>query len=103
MEDYSQDVIVSTEKGYLVRIIIKISYLSGSPQPEFPDNCKFKWLAWRLGSRPKDYILLDNHKGKGPHWHDNEKEEFFTWVSLSETKKLFFSMAYQKFGYFESD
>ncbi|CAG8717883.1 13752_t:CDS:2, partial [Cetraspora pellucida] len=88
MEDYSQDVIVSTEKGYLVRIIIKISYLSGPPQPEFPDNCKFKWLAWRLGSRPKDYILLDNHKGKGPHWHDNEKEEFFTWTKIINNNSM---------------
>jgi hypothetical protein len=41
---------------------------------------------------------LDNHHDKPPHWHDDKKEEFFEWVSLEETWKLFYQKTQDKFG-----
>ena len=98
-----EDKIVQTSQGYLVRIIIEIWQLP-HPQPiEFPENCKFKWYAFRLGKRPREYIRFDNHSGKPPHYHYDEKEIFFTWVSLAETEKMFWQMVHQRFGYFKLD
>jgi hypothetical protein len=103
MVGYSQDKIVLTAKGYLVRIIIEVHYLPNLQLAEFPDNYKFKWMAFCLGKRPYEYIRFDNHRGKPPHYHIDEKEIFFKWTSLEETEKMFFKMVRERFGYFELD
>src|SRR3954464_5740066 len=89
-----------TEKGFLISIEVELWKLP-LPQPsEFPQGYKFKLIAYNL-ENPSELVRIDNHYGKAPHYHSNGKQNFFTWVSLAETERLFLQLAQEKFGYFE--
>jgi hypothetical protein len=89
-----------TEQGFLISIEVELWKLP-LPQPkEFPQGYKFKLIAYNL-ENASELVLIDNHCGKAPHYHLNEKQKFFTWVSLSETERLFLQFAQEKFGRFE--
>lgn len=66
---------------------------------DFPEGYKLSWIVFKLETE-SEKILFDNHWGKPPHYHDNGKEKFLEWISLEETEKLFYQMAYKKFGHF---
>ncbi|RHZ36139.1 hypothetical protein [endosymbiont GvMRE of Glomus versiforme] len=55
---------------------------------EFPEGYQLSWIVFKLINK-RERVLFDNHVGKPPHYHDNEKEVFFTWKSLLETEKCF--------------
>ena len=69
-------------------------------KPEFPQGYYFKWLAFNRDN-PSERVLFDNHTGKGPHWHENGHQEFFTWVSRQHTQQMFYQKIIQKFGKFQ--
>ena len=73
------------------------------PEPygqEFPSGYKFSWIAYNV-KNDQQRILFDNHTNKPPHIHTNGHEEYFTWISLAETEKLFLVRTQQRFGHFE--
>ncbi|RHZ36145.1 hypothetical protein [endosymbiont GvMRE of Glomus versiforme] len=88
-----------TEKGYLVSLRMRLWQYPHRKESEFPEGYQLSWIVFKLTSK-RERVLFDNHVDKLPHYHDNEKEAFFTWKSLLETEKMFFQMVYQKFGYF---
>lgn len=88
-----------TEKGYLIGLRMRLWQHSCRRAIEFPEGYQLSWIIFKLSNK-KEQLLFDNHEDKPLHYHNNEKEEFFTWKSLAETEKVFFQMAYQKFGYF---
>ncbi|CAI2187594.1 6259_t:CDS:2 [Funneliformis geosporum] len=47
---------------------------------------------------PAELVRLDNHSGKGPHYHLDDKQTYFTWISWQETKKLFHRLACELFA-----
>ena len=50
------------------------------PRPEFPENFKFKIMARNL-ENPRELVRLDNHQGKSPHYHVDDKQTYFAWIS----------------------
>ncbi|WNE40391.1 MAG: hypothetical protein GBAus27B_000458 [Mycoplasmataceae bacterium] len=94
--------LVRSEKGYTLLIITELRKLVGSKiiKQEFPDGFQFKIHAYSLVN-PNEFVRIDNHDHKPPHYHFDNKEEFFVWVSWEETKKFFYELACQRFGYFE--
>ena len=70
------------------------------PSSEFPENFKFKIMARNL-ENPSELVRLDNHLGKAPHYHIDNEQKYFTWVSWQETKKLFYQLACKRFGHFD--
>ena len=88
-----------TDKGNLIGLRMRIWCLPNVNSKIFPEGYKLSWIIFNLAT-VSERILFDNHWGKPPHYHVNGKQTFFKWVSLAETEKLFYQMAYQKFGYF---
>lgn len=87
-----------TVTGKTIVIIMKVRQLIQATRQEFPQGYKLNWIAYNQ-ENPSERIVLDNHLGKGLHWHEDEKEEsFLEWVSLEETKKLFWKRIITKFG-----
>jgi len=62
-----------------------------------------EWIAFNLVKPDKEFVLLDNHLGKPPHYHvDNkQKQKFFAWISRQETEKMFLTLVRQHFGDFD--
>lgn len=96
---YSRKGTFVTEKGYLIGLRMRLWQYPHHQEAEFPEGCQLSWIVFKLTNK-KERILFDNHEGKPPHYHNNEKEAFFSWKSLPETEKMFWQMVYQKFGYF---
>lgn len=88
-----------TEKGYLVGLRMRLWQFPQVKTKEFPEGYQLKWIVFNLFNK-KEQVLFDNHQGKTPHYHIDKHQEFFKWKSLFETKKMFWQMVYQKFGYF---
>jgi hypothetical protein len=82
-----------------VGLSMKLWHLPHIKAKEFPEGYKLSWIVFNLATE-SERILFDNHWGKPPHYHDNDKEKFLEWISLEHTEKLFYQMAYKKFGYF---
>jgi len=94
----SQRWVFLTEKGKVITVIMKVRQFTEETRQEFPEGYKINWIAYDE-ENPTQRIILDNHHGKNLHWHDNKKEENFSeWVSLEETKKLFWKRIIAKFG-----
>lgn len=89
-----------TEKGYLIGLRMKLWHFPKVKISEFPEGYKLSWIVFNLSNK-KNQVLFDNHKGKSLHYHIDSKEDFFAWKSLAETEKMFWQMAYQRFGYFD--
>ena len=86
-----------TEKGFLIGIEVELWKLP-LPQPaEFPQGYKLKMIAYNL-ENPSELVQIDNHQGKKLHYHLNDKQKFFTWVSLAEAERLFLQLVQEKFG-----
>ncbi|RHZ35733.1 hypothetical protein [endosymbiont GvMRE of Glomus versiforme] len=62
-----------------------------------------EWIAFNLTKPNKEFVLLDNHPGKSPHYHidDKKKQKFFAWISRPETEKMFLTLVRQHFGDFD--
>jgi len=88
-----------TNEGNLIGLRMKLWQLPNVDSKIFPKGYKLSWIVFNLATE-SERILFDNHWGKPPHYHENGKEKFLEWVSLEETEKLFYQMAYEKFGYF---
>jgi len=88
-----------TEKGYLISLRMRLWQYPHVKATEFPEGYQLSWIIFKLTNK-KERVLFDNHRGKPLHFHENDKEKFLEWISLEETEKLFYQMAYQKFGYF---
>ena len=88
-----------TDKGNLIGLQMKLWHFPNVNPKDFPEGYKLSWIVFNLATE-NERILFDNHWGKPPHYHENGKEKFLEWISLEETEKLFYQMAYQKFGYF---
>ncbi|MDR1670446.1 MAG: hypothetical protein LBR43_01800 [Spiroplasmataceae bacterium] len=93
-----------TEWGYLIKLEMKLMKLSEPVSWEFPEGYKFRWIVYNI-ENPDELIRIDNHTGKSLHLHidKNREVEFLPWISLQETRKLFFGRVYQRFGYFDYD
>lgn len=85
--------------GKVIFIEVELLKFSGINKSEFPQGYQFKWLAFNRFN-PGEKILFDNHEGKGPHWHENGKQEFFEWVSRTKTQQIFYQKLIEKFGNF---
>ena len=88
-----------TEKGYLVGLSMRLWHFPNVQKVDFPEGYRLSWIVFLLVNK-KHQVLFDNHQGKKPHYHLDDKENFFKWKSLAETEKMFWQMAYEKFGYF---
>ena len=85
----------SGKKIFIEVILLKLEII----KPEFPHGFKFKWIAFNRDN-PNERVLFDNHVGKGPHWHENGHQEFFTWISRQHAQQLFYQKIIEKFGNF---
>jgi hypothetical protein len=56
---------------------MELRKLVGQPPSEFPEGFKFKIHAYNLVN-PQELVRIDNHDNKSPHYHIDQKEEFFT-------------------------
>ena len=98
---FNREKTLETTNGYIVRIKMELWQISQpSYNQEFPKGYKFSWIACNV-KNTSERILFDNHTGKSPHIHTNGHEEYFGWTSLTESKKLFFSKVWQRFGHFD--
>lgn len=66
-----------TSHGYLIGVEAELWILPPPQPPEFPENYKFKLIAYNL-ENPPELVRIDNHFGKGPHYHSNGQQKFFT-------------------------
>jgi hypothetical protein len=68
-----------------------------------PEGYKMEWIAFNLAKPKEEFVLLDNHPGKLPHYHidDKKKQKFLAWISRSETEKMFLDLVRQRFGDFD--
>ncbi|CAG8817558.1 4843_t:CDS:2, partial [Racocetra persica] len=57
--------------GKVIVVEMKLQKLPGLNKPEFPEDYKFSLIAYNKVNE-SEYILVDNHDRKGPHWHDND-------------------------------
>ncbi|RHZ35732.1 hypothetical protein [endosymbiont GvMRE of Glomus versiforme] len=94
---YRQDEFLMSS-GKKIFIEIKLWKLA-TDKPEFPEGYKFKWMAFNRDN-PREMIRFDNHRGKGPHYHENGTEVFFIWKSRQHTQQMFYQMIIKKFGNF---
>ncbi|CAG8815187.1 9664_t:CDS:2 [Gigaspora margarita] len=62
--------------GKTIVVVTRIKRLPGINKKEYPDDRKFSLMAFDKINK-KEYVRLDNHHNKPPHWHDNEKQGFF--------------------------
>ena len=85
--------------GKKVFIEIELKKFFDLKKEEFPQGYKFKWIAFNRDN-PNERILFDNHTGKKPHWHENGKQKFFTWISRKQTQQMFYQKVIKKFGEF---
>ncbi|KLL05238.1 MAG: hypothetical protein MRERV_3c056 [Mycoplasmataceae bacterium RV_VA103A] len=100
-EDLDSDKwLVKTERGYTLVIIMELRRLIGASRPEFPEGYQFKIHAYNLVSPNNEFVRIDNHNNKPPHYHIDNQEKSFTWISWEESKKFFYQLACQRFGYF---
>ena len=85
----------SGKKVFVEVILLKLE----TDKPEFPEGYKFKWIAFNRDN-PNERVLFDNHTGKKPHYHENGKEVFFTWISRKHAQQMFYQKIIEKFGNF---
>ena len=95
---WKEDYLMSSGKE--ITIEMKLIKLPSIQKKEFPEDYKFSWSAFNR-SNPEEKIRFDNHDRKEPHYHDDEKEEFFIWISLDKSLESFYQKVITKFGNFE--
>lgn len=66
---------------------------------DYPEGYKFSWIAFNPDD-PSEKVLVDCHKGKGPHFHiDNDIQgTSFQWNNLDEAIDLFTEKVSERFG-----
>jgi hypothetical protein len=65
-----------TSSGKVVILELKLIKLPHINKKEYPEDYKFSLMACNK-ENSQEFIRLDNHHNKPPHWHDDKKEEFF--------------------------
>lgn len=85
--------------GKMITIEMKLVKFPSDKRSEYPEGYKFNWIAFNQ-DYPKKKVLFDNHFGKEPHFHIDDHEEFFVWISKEKTQQLFFQKVKEKFGEF---
>lgn len=85
--------------GQIITIEMKLIKLLDIQKGEYPEDYKFNWIAFEQDN-PEEKVLFDNHHGKKPHFHINDQEEFFIWISKEKSQELFFQKVRKKFGEF---
>jgi len=88
-----------TDQGLLLGIEVELRKLPFPSPKEFPQGYKIRLIAYNL-ENPSELVRIDNHSGKSLHYHINNKQKFFTWISLAETERLFLQLTQEKFGNF---
>ena len=94
---------IITSQGQEISLRMRLwQFPSNLKLPEFPEGYKFSWIAFNVINPQQEFVLFDNHHGKPPHYHiDNKKKyTFFTWTSRKEAQKLFFQKVQERFGDF---
>lgn len=92
--------VVKTGHGYTLVIVMELRrWIGKTIKSEFPEGYQFKIHAYNL-VKPNEFVRIDNHDNKSPHYHVDDQEEFFTWISWETSKKLFYQLACQRFGNF---
>ena len=94
---WKEDYLMSS--GKMITIEMKLVKFPEVQKGEYPEDYKFNWIAFEQDN-PEERVLFDNHHGKDPHFHINDQEEFFTWISQEKTQKLFFKKVREKFSEF---
>jgi len=95
--------VVKTERGYTLVIVMELRKLMGKKiKIEFPEGYQFKIHAYNLVN-PNEFVRVDNHNNKPPHYHVDQQEKPFVWVSWEESKQLFYQLTCQRFGNFPWD
>ena len=80
-------------------VVIEARLIGDNAPSEFPDGIKFRWIAYR-DLNPEERVLMDCHKGKGPHIHidDDPTGQAFLWTGLDDALVLFGAEVEKKFG-----
>jgi len=91
-----------TARGYVIKIEMSLVKFAPQINPEFPEGYKFRWIVYNVENQA-ELLRFDNHRGKFPHWHDDDQEGELEWLGLEKTEQLFFQKVKQKFGYLEFD
>jgi hypothetical protein len=95
---WKEDYLMSSDQ--IVTIEMKLIKLPKINKKEFPEDYKFSWSAFNRDN-PEERVRFDNHDRKNPHYHLDNQEEFFTWISLDNSLELFYQKVIIKFGNFE--
>lgn len=96
-----EEEVLETSRGYIIKLRLLSKRFFTKQPAEFPENYKFSWIALNIDN-PDERVLFDNHTGKPPHYHiDKRPSVYFEWVSLAESRKLFFQEVRKKFGDFD--
>lgn len=66
---------------------------------DYPEGYKFSWIAFNPDNN-LERVLVDCHKGKGPHFHIDEEGQgiSFEWTSLDDAMELFAKKVKDRFG-----
>jgi hypothetical protein len=97
--------VIITSQGYEISLRMRLWQFSNQQSLDFPEGYKFSWIAYNVVSPQQEFVLFDNHKGKPPHYHIDDKKKyiFFTWTSRERAEKLFWQKVQARFGYFSLD
>jgi hypothetical protein len=70
-----------------------------SGQPWLPEGFRFSWIAFNPDD-PTEKVLMDAHRGKGPHMHiGNDPEGIqFNWMGLDDALDRFRREVEKYFG-----
>jgi len=92
-----------TDKDFEISLRMKLWQYVDENCLEFPEGFKMEWIAFNLAKPNEEFVLLDNHWGKPPHYHidDKKKQKFFAWISRQKTEKMFLDLVRQRFGDFD--
>jgi hypothetical protein len=73
--------VVKTDNGYTLIIVLELKKLINQVKAKFPEGYRFKIHAYNLLNPDSEFVRIDNHNGKSSHYHLDNKEVFFNWIS----------------------
>lgn len=57
---------------------MELRKLVSKTSTEFPQGYQFKIHAYNLLNPDNEFVRIDNHENKPPHYHVDKQEKFFT-------------------------
>ena len=70
---------VKTDQGYTLIIVMELRKLvSRRTIVEFPEGYQFKIHAYNLINPDNEFVRIDNHDHKPPHYNIDKQEKSFT-------------------------